>query len=298
VNQPTHDISLNESVLAVLAWFDVFGYPLTLVEVVRFARLTGGRELIGSRVKEELESDHRIVQFNGYYFLVGSEAIVKLRRRRFRLATRKLKKARCAARLFGLLPSVRLVGVCNSLAFSSADDNSDIDLFVVCRPGTIWTTRLFLTGALTLLGLRPTPKVQRDRLCPSFFVTETALDLSSHALSDGDPYLKFWICTLLPLYDAGGVYEHFLAANSWIFGPTNVVAVDNVQSKIQMGVFERTARQFQRCKFPSQIKDMANRDSRVVISDEVLKFHIIDRRANFRDEYHHRLTNLGISICD
>jgi len=170
---------------------------------------------------------------------------------------------------------------------------------VVCRPGMLWTTRLLLAGTLKLLGLRPTPKVQRDRLCLSFFVAETSLDLSPHALPDGDPYLRFWVSTLVPLYDAGGVHECFLSANSWAFDSAATVAeADSVRrSGRRIGPFERAARRLQWRKFPAQIRDMANRDSRVVVSDEVLKFHVIDRRADFRDEYRRRLGELGISIC-
>ncbi|MFH2062896.1 MAG: hypothetical protein ABIJ46_01955 [bacterium] len=289
------DSAIERGAMSALAWFDVFGYPLALPEVVRYARLADGTALSAGAVAETLDGDRRVGQRDGFYFLFGHERSVSERHRRFRLSGRKLKRARRAARLFGLLPSVRLVALCNSLAFAGADEDSDIDLFLVCRPGTLWTTRLLLAGTLKLLGLRPTPQVQRDRLCLSFFVSEAALDLGGLALPDGDPYLRFWVATLLPLYDDGGVYERFLSANRWAFDPT-VRPVGCSNGEPDLGRLERLARQLQLRRFPASIRDLANRDTRVVVTDDVLKFHVNDRRTDFRDEYRRRLSKLGLSL--
>ena len=38
-------------------------------------------------------------------------------------------------------------------------------------------------------------------------------------------------------------------------------------------------------RLPLQLRKMANLDSRVVVTDEVLKFHDNDRRLQFRDAF-------------
>lgn len=282
------------SVLAALAWFDVFGYPLTAVEAARFSGLFGPAADLRTAFST-LSDTPEVMEADGHYRLSWGQASFDSRRRRFRLSGRKLRRARRAASVFGLLPSVRLVAACNSLAVANAEKGSDIDLFLVCRPGTLWRTRLFLAGTLKALGLRPTPENQRDRLCLSFFVSEDELDLSGLALPGGDPYLRWWIESMLPLYDAGRVYERLRRENGWVF--RSVSAGEQVRHDIDDAVrhlspFERMARRVQSHRFPPVIRDLMNRDTRVVVRDDMLKFHVNDRRERFRDEFERRLDRL------
>jgi hypothetical protein len=41
--------------------------------------------------------------------------------------------------------------------------------------------------------------------------------------------------------------------------------------------------------FPPQIREQANLDSRVVVADHILKFHIDDRRASYERQFRERL---------
>ena len=265
-----------KNILATLAWFDVFGYPLTAVETVRYSKLFGEGILL-EEVFDLLEAIPQVEHRNGYYFLTGNEKHVASRQQRYRVAKRKLQRARQAARFFGLLPSVRQVSLCNSLAIANAEEGSDIDFFLVCRPGTLWTTRLFLAGVLKLLGLRPTAKNQKDKFCLSFFVSENVSDLSRLELPDDDPYMRMWLATLRCL--------SFSTLQSDCHYPM----------VLRTGRFvEKIAKRIQMKKFPEQIRKMANLDSRVVISDDILKFHVNDRREFFRDEYYKRLAVLGL----
>jgi len=43
---------------------------------------------------------------------------------------------------------------------------------------------------------------------------------------------------------------------------------------------------------PAAIKNLANRDTRVVVNDNVLKLHVADRREAIREEYSSKLINL------
>jgi hypothetical protein len=46
---------------------------------------------------------------------------------------------------------------------------------------------------------------------------------------------------------------------------------------------ESLARRFQLRRLPAKIRAMMNQDSRVVVTDQMLKFHDEDRRAEYRD---------------
>lgn len=54
---------------------------------------------------------------------------------------------------------------------------------------------------------------------------------------------------------------------------------------------ERWSRRFQEHRFSPEIRAFSNQDSRVVITDRMLKFHTNDRRAHYRDRWLHALSS-------
>ncbi len=303
------DPQLRNSLLATLAFFDLFDYPLTFAELLRHRyRLEGERANEAWNASDVLDAlkDEAFGQKDGFWFLAGREAVAGTRQRRFRLSAKKQSRARRVAAFLRHLPSVRMVAVCNSLAIANADHESDIDLFVVCAVGTLWSTRLLVVGALAVLGLRPTERTHADKVCMSFFVSEKSLDLSSYALQPNDTYLRYWIATLVPMYDANSTYARFMNANAWTHDILPGTRPDSASVTTEvprwtaplfpvLRAIDAPSRRLQMKKFPSQIVSMANIDSRVVISDDVLKFHVGDRRAEFERRFREKLVELGIS---
>lgn len=305
----TERTGLERSLLATLHYFDLADYPVTLMELVRYRYDVNGEVgSIGDRATPAISLISSVLQKlsipsqDGYYFLPGREAIVRLRQRRHRLAESRYRRAQRVARWIGFLPSVRLVAVSNSLSLSNADADSDIDLFIVTRPGMLWVTRLIAVGTLALLRLRPEPGSRDGKLCLCFFVTENAMDLSRVAASDDDPHFRNWITSFVPLYDAGGAMNDFLAANSWIAGrlPAAVVAR---RSRVDRGsplfflapllrLLEPAARAYQFRRFPRAILERVGNDPNVIINDDMLKFHLNDRRAEYEERFRSRLATI------
>lgn len=318
--------SLRRSLLATLAYFDLFDHPLTLAELRRYRyRFPDEAEgLAGGRPSEALakEGPPALADMltalaagsagvsDGYWHLPGRAAIVGTRQRRYRLAEPKFRKARTVAGLLRFLPSVRLVAVCNSLAISNADGRSDIDLFVIVRPRLLWATRLITVGVLAALGLRPKGESHADKVCMSFFVSERGLDLSRVAAGPDDVYLRYWIASLVPIYDArgdaGGVFADFLEENAWVADrvPGALAARRDRADAPPRWIaaflpllrrLEPAAKRLQMRRFPREIRGLANLDSRVVVSDDMLKFHVTDRREEYARRFRERLDDLGIS---
>lgn len=303
----TGKTELERSVLATLAFFDLFDYPLTLTELHRYlhadtqGQATAVSVAAAAEVFVAVRNSAGIGQREGYYFLEGRDEIVATRQRRYRLAERKYRQAVRAAKLFSRITSIRMIAVCNSLAISNADEASDIDLFIVTSPGCIWVTRLLVVGLLKLFGLRPGER-QGDVFCASFFVTEDAMNMSRFALSQGDTYLAYWTASLVPLYDAGGVQEKFLTANGWLASrlPGARSSVTNGRRFMSSGrglplvlpllrFCEAQSKRLQKICFPDEIAFMANKDTRVVVTDDVLKFHTNDRRAQFESAFRKKI---------
>jgi len=56
--------------------------------------------------------------------------------------------------LFSFFPQIQMVALCNSRAMGEADENSDIDLFIIAKKGNLWTARLIVTFITVLLNVR------------------------------------------------------------------------------------------------------------------------------------------------
>lgn len=299
------------SILKTVAYFDLFDYPLTELELFKWLRSEGTGEvrladISGAVLSQSSELLHRLDREAGFVFLRGRSELLKIRQTRAVISDRKFKRVIRVIKLFRLIPFLRMAAVCNTLAYQNPQEASDIDLLVIAGPGRIWTVRFCVVFILKLFQLRP-GEAKRDPICPSFFLTEDNLNLEKIQLPQGDPYLGYWITQVYPIFDPQKASEKFYQANIWIktYLP-NVIfpkpskrrrvddsAITRFIRKIQeldikggVGNFlEAVLKKFQLGILPDKLKQMANQDTRVIISDKMLKFHDDDRRAEFAEKY-------------
>lgn len=267
--------ALELTIAKTVAWFSLFETPVTVFEIWKWM-LEPERPYALEEVYAALEGEwlRARLQFQDGFIAIprlakndprlSLGALVSARRERFLDAVRKFGKLRRASRYFAALPCVESVSAGNTLAWWNTRPDSDIDLFVVTRPGTIWLSRLLMVAPFALLGKRPGAS-SVDPFCFSFFVASDAVDVSSFRLPGGDPYLSYWTRSLVPIFRRSA--PRFRV-------PTPVV-----------GMLERAAKWIQLRRLPARIRGMMNRDSRVIVTDFVLKFHDNDRRAEYRDKY-------------
>jgi hypothetical protein len=301
-----------------IAWFWFLDYPLTFFEVWKWV-MKPPHSFFPEEVQNFLEQHSwlrdRLVVEGGFITLrrpgYSLAELVILRQHRFVDATRKFRKLNHFLSFFRLLPWIRMVAACNSLAWYQTEQTSDIDLFIIVRTGTLWLTRLFLVTPFALLGLRPKlsttedKMIQQDPFCFSFFLDEKYLSLEKIQLPGEDPYLASWVLSLVPVYDPDGLYDVFLNQNSWSheFFPHATASIHEGK-KIQrsffsflfrVSFFEPWAKKIQMKRLPAVIREQMNKDSCVVVSEQMLKFHSNDRRAFYRDQWKKLLKEEGIS---
>ncbi|MEK7619737.1 MAG: hypothetical protein AAB413_00665 [Patescibacteria group bacterium] len=298
---------LEQAVMRTVLWFSQFSHPLTVFEIWKWLlqpeRTYGLGEVYAvldrsEWLREKLESQ------DGFYALKGSDIgrLMGQRQEKFLDAERKFVLLRRAAKYFSLLPAVRCVAAANTLAWWSTNKDSDIDLYIVTKPGHIWSTRFWLVVPFLLLGRRPgrgpASRIQ-DPFCFSFFSTTSSLNLEELCLPR-DYYMAFWVRSLVPVLDRDRNLDTFQAENRWVaktlpnaqprvphhrHGPHRFVGLP-----IQWKFTEPLFREAQRNRLPAHLREIANLDSRVVVTDEILKFHDNDRRAQYRDAYEALLT--------
>ncbi len=333
--EPTQPTDLDLAIVRTLAWFSLFEYPLTSFEIWKWLK-DPVRKYSFFELESLLETSvwlrERLVEKVGFWTLKSQsiEIFVASRQARFLNAAKKYKKLRLAARYFSLFPFVRAVFACNNLAWHNTTSLSDIDLFIVVKPGTIWTSRLLLVLPFAFLKKRPiqnpfsptlhhsplrkgfegqatTPPLHHsdnlDPFCFSFFTTEDNLNFKNLLLPDSDPYFAYWLASLVPIFDRGNLSSKISRDNIWLKEslPNSFSSATHSEISLRnfclgffshLSFFESWFSQLQQKLLPCEIKDVANLDSKVIINDRMLKFHTNDRRVHFRDEWQKKIAKI------
>jgi hypothetical protein len=299
--------------LRALAFYDAIGYPPT------------DAELSLASAPGPIVSPARL--WRGRIAFEGREELIAEQERREAFFPRKIRKARRVARLLSRLPGVRFVALCNTTALANARDEGDLDFFVVTRRGSLALARALATTWYALTGSRPGVRAtDRDAVCLSFWVDDSALDLARLQLTDdrnqssasplssvncklstshNDPYFRFWFLSLIPLFDDGVSADLWKAnpairsrhphARAWIPSPDLRVKKPLLRLP-RLAFFDPIVRRLQERTFSPILKKIRNTDTRVVITPHVLKFHAEDGRASFRDRYHLTCKRYGLEI--
>jgi hypothetical protein len=219
------------------------------------------------------------------------DEIVSKIEERDRFQARKYRRARLVARWLSLFSGIRFVALANTTAWGYARDQSDIDFFIIVRKGCIWQARLWGVLPFKLLGWLPGPREKADAVCLSYFIADDGLDISSHQVAPRDPYFQYWFIALLPILD-DGVGELFWKANmsivsAFVFAKPWMVPEDLRVYPFRFRLFsfrwlEFLAEKIQRAWFPPSIRNLINKDTRVLVDEHVLKFHTDDAREEYR----------------
>jgi len=210
-------IDLGDSEKASVLYHSIFDYPLSKEDLIRWR--------VGKKVF--LKSVPEIVYHDGFYFLKGNlkrKRNFSLQRRRMEeIAGKKMHLAERATDFLSLIPSIKMVGITGSLAMKNASEDSDIDLMIITRKGSLWVARALSWSLLKIFGFKirkPNLKRKKNMLCLNIWMDESDLIWEKRNI-----FTAHEIAQIIPLINKEGTYEKFLAKNSWIkgFWPNAVV---------------------------------------------------------------------------
>lgn len=193
------------AVFKVLAYFDVFKYPLTLPEIekyatFRFHHLSEVEEALGFLTERLI-----IFQFGEFYSLRNEFCLITRRTTGNLAAFNIYKKAQKRAALIHLFPFVRSVNVSGSLSKNYFDDSTDIDYFIIAEPGRLWLCRLLLTFYKKVFLFN-----SRKYFCINYYIDSNHLEIPDKNL--------FSATEIVTLRNMSGCdyYERFVSANKWV----------------------------------------------------------------------------------
>lgn len=199
-----------------------------------------------------------------------------------------------------IVPFLRMVAVCNNLAFGKVDGRSDIDLFVIAKRGRLFIVRIFVTFLLHVMGVRRYGNKVAGRFCLSFFVDEDGMDMKEIAI-DNDIYLAFWMRTMVPIID-DGISGEFLDKNEWVkryfendfaMDKSRVVKNSSFINKLLGWILdgwlgdkiEGVLKKWQMGRAKKKVLEVDAGVASLVVEDHILKFHNIDRRREYRKKW-------------
>jgi len=310
--------ALEQSILKTVAFFDVFNYPLTAEEIWRWLYRPAQKFSL-FEVKVALESSsvlkNKLALSEAFYSLKNREYIYLIRKHHNDLSERKFAKVLSLLKIYKYLPFIKMIAICNSLSFSNASEESDIDLFIITEKNKIWLARFFTILIVKILGIRPNKLNHRDTFCLSFFISEDSLNIENILFNPHDIYTPYWLAQLLPIYDEDDTYKNFLQANDWVKKYLPNTYPNQFCQKIKVGFFsnlirkvlafffsppflnhylDNIYRRIQSRIIARNLRELINVDTKIIVNEHMLKFHANDRRELFYKKWRERMYNLSL----
>lgn len=195
---------IKNNILAALAYFDMFNYPLTNTEIYLFLKnrcdIDDFRDALNSLI-----FDGAVYQFDNFYSLKNDPSLIDRRRQGNKKAAELIKIAGRVSNWLIRFPYVRGIAISGSLSKNFADENSDIDLFIITAPNRLWIARTLMHAFKKLTYLIN----KQDYFCMNYYVDEQQLEIVEQTV-----YTAIEVMTLMPL-QGDALFERFYHANRW-----------------------------------------------------------------------------------
>ncbi|MVM41718.1 hypothetical protein GO730_35330 [Spirosoma sp. HMF3257] len=196
-----------QETLNILAYSDIFQYPLTKKEIYERGKIT---MIELERCLDYLVRKQKIYLIDEFYTLHQDKLIAENRLKRNALAQKSMVKARSMAKKIACFPFVRGVFLSGSISKNCMDPSSDIDYFIITEPNRLWIVRL------VCFIFRKTILLNKSK----YFCTNFLLDTEHLAINEKSIYTAIEIKTLIPLVGYS-YYIDMIKKNEWanIFFP-------------------------------------------------------------------------------
>ena len=185
---------VKHDILAALSYFDIFDYPITQSEISQFLGNTYAQE-DSAEALYQLIAENWIFKLDEFYSLQDNYALVVRRRNGNIRAKEMLKTAEKVAAFLSSFPFVRGIAISGSLSKNFADENSDIDFFIITQKNRLWLARTFMHifKKFTFLFRK------QDWFCMNYYIDEEMLQIKEKNIFtatalERDSYLPGFLC--------------------------------------------------------------------------------------------------------
>jgi hypothetical protein len=198
---------LSESILRTILYYDIFNYPLKADEVYRFLPTNHVSKHSVEAELKDLSSKGYLYQFDDLFCAQNSKELAERRRKGNTEAEKLLDVARAKGKFISGFPFVRGVLASGSLSKGYMDENSDLDFFVITKPGRLWVARMILVLYKRIFLLN-----SHKYFCVNYFVDSDHLEIEEKNM-----FTATELATVIPLCEAD-LYTRLFKSNGWLTG--------------------------------------------------------------------------------
>lgn len=283
--------NLKKEILRTIIWFDLFSHPLSSWELFKFLNFKidyNNFLLILPKFFKEL----KIKNIHSFWCLEGRDDIIIERFKRFNYFKNKIKKAEKFTKIISFFPAIQGVFVSNIIGDHNLKKGSDIDFFIITKSGKIWLTRFFCAFIAKILGLRPNKRTKENKICLSFYIDESNLNLEPYLYNEKDWYFVYWLASLEPIFFRKNILDKFWSNNIWLnkYLPNFLISYNNFKEEIvdkdfKISGAEKMFQSFQLKIMPNELKEQSLDRSGVILGDHIIKLILDDKRPEFIDKF-------------
>ena len=195
---------LEHSILKVLAYFDLFSYPVSAGEIEFFLDHRIETKPL-QQTLDQMVADRTIFFHGRFYSLQNNPFLTERRIKGNKHAEDLLVRAYKISHFLFRFPYVRGIGISGSLSKNFADENADIDFFIITSSNRLWIARTIMHMFKKLSFL-----VGRQHwLCMNYYIDEEALEIEEKNI-----FTATELITLLPVC-GNGTISKFFESNDW-----------------------------------------------------------------------------------
>ncbi len=208
------NMQIEKAILSTLSFFSLFQVPLSKDKVFLYLYKQSASQKQVEEVLEQMFLENKIVKKNELYALTAwPESLTELRQEETEKRYKKVKKFLW---LLSLVPFVREASLINSMAIGNIKKESDIDFFIIVRPGFLYFARTTIILLFHLFFLYKTKNHIKEKFCFGFYISTKHLNLEDILIKPEDPYTAFWLASMKPLFGKKE-YVNLVKQNPWVF---------------------------------------------------------------------------------
>jgi len=194
------------SILKILAYFDIFQYPLTKNEIIQF--LPGS--FADTNIDEVLQLllSKKAIFLHSDFYSLHNNPLLAYRRQQGNIRAQKLMpKGFAIGRFLFRFPFVRAIGISGSLSKNFADEKADIDFFIIVKANRLWIARTIMHVFKKFTFISG----HQHYFCMNYYIDEEAL-----LIEDQNIFTAIEIKTLVPVCGEK-VLSNFFSVNNWTY---------------------------------------------------------------------------------
>ncbi len=217
-----------ENILRTLAYFDIFQYPLTKEELFTFHETPAEPATVNEAILNLL-LEKQIFKVDEFYSLLNNRSLAERRRIGNSNALIEMKNAFKAARLLSRFPYVKGLAISGSLSKNYADENTDVDFFVITTANRLWIARTIMHVFYKLIYFSGRQKW----FCMNYYVDELGFEIPEKNI-----FTAMEIVTLVPI-QGRQCFNRFIENNQWTKTFFPLANNQGPAPEIKKGVFAR-----------------------------------------------------------